>query len=301
MGTLETLIGIDTQVPIIACGWQVFKTAKSLFGCIGPAAVIMINHQLCHTTVNTDIFTGDKSCLVRTQEHNHTGDIHRGSDAANRLLQRIPDFRSKNGLYRKREKSFAKYKPEYLLSYDCLYKKPEVFFSYYRKNLDARRAQPNAAHYKLAELERAGKLEGVITQNIDGLHQKAGSRKVYEIHGTIRSNHCVSCGQQYGEDFIFDSPEKIPTCPACGKLVRPDVTLYGEFLPEEAYRGAIDLIGRADCLIIGGTSLEVGSAAQLAHMYHGQYLIIINKGKTRMEGKADLVFHDKIGEILGYL
>ena len=123
----------------------------------------------------------------------------------------IPDFRSKNGLYRKREKSFAKYKSEYLLSYDCLHKKPEVFFSYYRKKLDARRAQPNAAHYKLAEL------------------------------------------------------------------------------------------GRADCLIIGGTSLEVGSAAQLAHMYHGQYLIIINKGKTRMEGKADLVFHDKIGEILGYL
>ena len=157
----------------------------------------------------------------------------------------IPDFRSKNGLYRKREKSFAKYKPEYLLSYDCLHKKPEVFFSY---------------------------------QNIDGLHQKAGSDKVYEIHGTIRSNHCVSCGRQYDEDFIFDSPEKIPTCPVCGKMVRPDVTLYGEFLPEKAYQGAIELI-----------------------RYHGQYLIIINKGKTRMEGKADLVFHDKIGEILGYL
>ena len=210
----------------------------------------------------------------------------------------IPDFRSKNGLYRKKEKSFAKYKPEYLLSYDCLHKKPEVFFSYYRKNLDARRAEPNAAHYKLAELERAGMLEGVITQNIDGLHQKAGSKNVYEIHGTIRTNHCVSCGREYDQDFIFDSPEKIPTCPACGKLVRPDVTLYGEFLPEKAYQGAIDLISRADCLIIGGTSLEVGSAAQLAHMYHGQYLIIINKGKTRMEGKADLVFHDRISRIL---
>ena len=141
-------------------------------------------------------------------------------------------------------------------------------------------------------------LEGVITQNIDGLHQKAGSKNVYEIHGTIRTNHCVSCGREYDQDFIFDSPEKIPTCPACGKLVRPDVTLYGEFLPEKAYQGAIDLINRADCLIIGGTSLEVGSAAQLAHMYHGQYLIIINKGKTRMEGKADLVFHDRISRIL---
>ena len=211
----------------------------------------------------------------------------------------IPDFRSKTGLYHKKEKRFAKYRPEYLLSYDCLRKEPEVFFDYYRRNLDARNVEPNAAHRKLAEMEHSGRLDGVITQNIDGLHQKAGSVNVQEIHGTIWKNHCVSCGKSYDVDFIFDSEDTVPRCAECGKLVRPDVTLYGEFLPEPAYQNAIALLQFADCLIIGGTSLEVGSAAQLAHLYHGKYLIIINKGKTRMEGKADLVFHDRIGNILG--
>ena len=210
----------------------------------------------------------------------------------------IPDFRSKNGLYHKKEKRFSKYRPEYLLSYDCLKREPEVFFDYYRRNLDARTVEPNAAHYALARMEKEGRLDGVITQNIDGLHQKAGSVNVQEIHGTIWHNHCVSCGRHYGVDYIFDSGVKVPCCLDCGKPVRPDVTLYGEFLPEEAYQNAISMIGEADCLIIGGTSLEVGSAAQLAHMYHGKYLVIINKGRTRMEGKADLVFHESIGKIL---
>lgn len=211
----------------------------------------------------------------------------------------IPDFRSKNGLYRRRIKSLGRYKPEYLLSSECLRARPEVFFDYYRKNMDARAAQPNPAHLKLAEMEASGRLEGVITQNIDGLHQKAGSKNVQEIHGTIWKNHCVSCREEYDVNFVFDSTEVVPHCPKCGRIVRPDVTLYGEYLPQPAYSSAIDMIGRADCLIIGGTSLEVGSAAQLAHMYHGKHLVIINKGKTKMEGAAELVFHDSIGKVLG--
>ncbi len=213
----------------------------------------------------------------------------------------IPDFRSKDGLYNKNDKRFSKYKPEYLLSYDCLNKRPAVFFDYFRKNLDCRDILPNAAHIKLAEMEKWGKLDGVITQNIDGLHQKAGSKKVSEIHGSALRSYCVSCRTDYGENFIFDNTEEVPHCPGCGKMVRPDVTLYGEFLPQKAYEEAVALIRYADLLIIGGTSLEVGSASQLAHMYHGKYLVIINKGKTKMEGKADLVFHDSIGMILSML
>ncbi len=210
----------------------------------------------------------------------------------------IPDFRSKDGLYRKTEKRFARYSPEYLLSDQCLHRQPEVFFAYFRKNLDARKNLPNAAHYKLAEMERKGKLDGVITQNIDGLHQKAGSKNVQEIHGSALRSHCVSCRKEYGEDFIFESQDPIPKCPVCGKMVRPEVVLYGETLAQPDYDTSIWLLRNADCLIIGGTSLEVGSASALAHLYHGKYMIIINKGKTKMEGKADLVIHDSIGQIM---
>ena len=213
----------------------------------------------------------------------------------------IPGFRSKDGLYRKTDRKFARYRPEYLLSDQCLHREPEVFFAYFRKNLDARQVQPNAAHLKLAQMEKAGKLDGVITQNIDGLHQKAGSVNVQEIHGSALRSYCVSCRKEYGPDFIFENEDPVPRCPACGKMVRPDVTLYGEILPDPAYENAIRMIREADCLIIGGTSLEVGSAAGLAHTYHGKYLVIINKGKTKMEGKADLVFHESIGKILGQL
>jgi len=213
----------------------------------------------------------------------------------------IPDFRSKNGLYHRKNKKFSAYKPEYLLSYDCLKHKPEVFFDYYRNNLDARTVEPNSAHLKLAEMEKRGQLIGVVTQNIDGLHQKAGSKNVQEIHGTIWRNYCISCGAEYDENYIFDSNDKIPVCEKCGKMVRPDVTLYGEFLPEEAYQNAINMMNSADCLIIGGTSLEVGSASQLAHLFHGDHLIIINKGKTKLEGRAELVFHDSIGKVLSAL
>ena len=207
----------------------------------------------------------------------------------------IPDFRSKNGLYHKSDKKFRRYRPEYLLSSECLHRESEVFFSYYRKNLDARKACPNVTHIKLAEMERKGKLAGIVTQNIDGLHQIAGSKTVHEIHGTVRRNYCVSCGKEYDENYIFDSTDPVPKCTSCGKMVRPDVTLYGEILPSPAYENAVDLMNRADCLIIGGTSLQVGSAAQMAHLFHGDHLIIVNKGKTRMEGKAELVFHESIG------
>lgn len=213
----------------------------------------------------------------------------------------IPDFRSKDGLYHRKDKKFSAYRPEYLLSYDCLHKKPAVFFDYFRKNLDCRTIMPNDAHYKLAEMELKGKLDGVITQNIDGLHQKAGSKKVSEIHGSALRSYCVSCRTEYGPDFIFENTEEIPHCPNCGKMVRPDVTLYGELLPQNDYEQAVAWIRYADLLIIGGTSLEVGSAAQLAHIYHGKYLVIINKGKTKMEGKAHLVFHDSIGKIMNQI
>ncbi len=211
----------------------------------------------------------------------------------------IPDFRSKDGLYHKKDRRFAGYQPEYLLSIDCLERKPAVFFDYFRKNLDCRNILPNDAHKKLAEIDERGKLNGVSTRNIDGLHQKAGSKKVWEIHGSALRCHCVSCHKELGQDFIFDSTEEIPSCPECGRMVRPEVTLYGEFLPQRAYEEATALIRFADLLIIGGTSLEVGSAAQLAHMYHGKYLVIINKSKTKLEGNADLVFHDSIGKIMG--
>mgnify|MGYP002860140266 CR=1 FL=1 len=159
---------------------------------------------------------------------------------------------------------------------------------------------PDTALFKewQAELEKQGKLGGIITQNIDGLHQKAGSVNVQEIHGTTLVNHCVVCRKQFGADFIFGSPDPIPKCPVCGNMVRPDVTLYGETLPSPAYDNAWKLVNEADCLIIGGTSLEVGSAAQLAHIFRGKHLIIINKGKTKLTGRADLVFRDSIGKVL---
>ena len=209
----------------------------------------------------------------------------------------IPDFRSKDGLYHKTERRFARYQPEYLLSYECLRNEPDVFFDYYRAHLDARSIQPNAAHKILAQWESEGRLTGIVTQNIDGLHQRAGSVNVQEIHGTTWRNHCVNCNAAYGVDFIFDGTGK-PKCPRCGSMVRPDVTLYGEFLPKEAHDNARKLIKNADLLIIGGTSLQVGSAAGLARQFSGGHLVIINRSKTMMDGDADLVFHDSIGRVL---
>lgn len=210
----------------------------------------------------------------------------------------VPDFRSKDGLYNNRGVRFEKYPPEYLLSHSCLVREPEVFFEFYRQKMDARKAEPNAAHYFLAELERSGKLKAVVTQNIDGLHQKAGSKTVYEIHGTTRENYCVKCGKRYGENYIFDYDGNVPKCD-CGGTVRCDVTLYEEMLPETAVENAIRAIKNADMLIIGGTSLTVYPAASYVGYFRGKRLVIINKDHLSYDlgPTDDLEINAPIGEV----
>ena len=188
----------------------------------------------------------------------------------------VPDFRSKDGLYNQHDVHFEKYSPEYLLSHTCLMREPEVFFEFYRQKLDARKVQPNSAHRYLARLEKQGKLNGIVTQNIDGLHQKAGSESVYEIHGTTEKNYCVKCGKRYPADAIFTSGAKVPVC-GCGGMIRCDVTLYEESLPEEAVENAVRAISGADMMIIGGTSLRVYPAASFIRYFRGQTLVVINK------------------------
>ncbi|MCR4768209.1 MAG: NAD-dependent protein deacylase [Saccharofermentans sp.] len=210
----------------------------------------------------------------------------------------IPDFRSKDGLYNQHDVKFDRYSPEYLLSIDCLIDHPDVFYEFYRQKLDTSGIEPNRAHYKLAEMEKAGKLDGIITQNIDGLHQRAGSRNVQEVHGSTLRNYCMKCHEKYPADFIFKAEGPIPKCPKCGGMVRPDVTLYGEGLPQTAWIESKRLVFRADCLIIGGTSLAVQPAASLAYDFSGENLIIINRDKTFADRNAKLVFHDNITEVL---
>ncbi|MCR5812557.1 MAG: NAD-dependent protein deacylase [Lachnospiraceae bacterium] len=212
----------------------------------------------------------------------------------------IPDFRSKDGLYNQHDVRFDRYQPEYLLSSSCLYHEPKVFFEFYRQKMDARHCLPNRAHVKLAQMEEKGKLDGIITQNIDGLHQKAGSRTVYEVHGSTLRNYCDRCGKKYPESYIYDSSEAVPHC-TCGGMIRPDVTLYGESLPVAAWEGAERLIQKADCLIVGGTSLTVYPAASLVRYYSGGYLIIVNRDHTGQEDWADLTFNESIGEVFSHI
>ena len=209
----------------------------------------------------------------------------------------IPDFRSKDGLYNQKDVQFDRYSPEYLLSNDCLYQHSKVFYEFYRQKLNVEGIEPNAAHRKLAELEKAGKLTGVITQNIDGLHQKVGSVNVQEIHGSTLRNYCDRCGRKYPADYIFKCGESVPHC-ECGGMIRPDVTLYGEMLPEHAWIESRRLIAEADCLIVGGTSLSVYPAATLIDYFRGSHLILINRDRTPRDREAELVFHDSIGEVL---
>ena len=211
----------------------------------------------------------------------------------------VPDFRSTDGLYNQHDVRFEGYRPEYLLSHTCLVKEPEVFFEFYRQKMDARAVQPNAAHLALAALERAGKLSAVVTQNIDGLHQRAGSRTVYEIHGATSRNYCMRCGRAYPGDYIFDSPERVPRCD-CGGIIRCDVTLYEESLPEEAVEGAVAAISRADMLIIGGTSLTVYPAASYVRYFRGDHLVIINREPLPLPLRPgrDLQINDSIGKVL---
>ena len=214
----------------------------------------------------------------------------------------VPDFRSKDGLYNQHDVQFEKYSPEYLLSHSCLRDNPKVFFEFYRQKLDARKVEPNAAHIFLADLEKKGKLKAIVTQNIDGLHQKAGSRNVYEIHGTTGRNYCSKCGRFYPADHIFDSPEPVPRC-GCGGIIRCDVTLYEEALPEAAVNGAISAIRKADMLIIGGTSLRVYPAASYIHYFRGRHLVVINREPLdiALDPENDLEINDSIGKVFSML
>ena len=212
----------------------------------------------------------------------------------------IPDFRSKDGLYNQHDVKFDKYKPEYLLSHSCLKQNPKVFFEFYRQKMNLDGIQPNITHNKLAELEQKGKQIYIVTQNIDGLHQKAGSQHVYEIHGTTSRNYCSHCKKEFPSNYIFESKDPIPYCDVCGKekrgIIRPDVTLYEEALPK-AYREASDIIKKADTMIVMGTSLAVYPAAYLVTDFCGENLIIINKEPTDKDGMADLIIHESLGNV----
>ena len=206
----------------------------------------------------------------------------------------IPDFRSVDGLY---NQQYA-YPPETILSHSFFEKNPEEFYRFYHNKMLFPNAKPNAAHLKLAELERVGKLKAVVTQNIDGLHQAAGSVNVYELHGSIHRNYCMKCRQFYDLDFMTKS-EGVPRCPVCGGMIKPDVVLYEESLDQETIEAAVLAISRADMLIIGGTSLAVYPAAGLVRYYRGNKLTLINKSPTPYDKEADLVIAGPIGEILG--
>lgn len=211
----------------------------------------------------------------------------------------IPDFRSVDGLYNQK----YDYPPETILSHTFYMRKTEEFYRFYHDKMLCLDAKPNAAHLKLAELERAGKLKAVITQNIDGLHQMAGSRRVIELHGTTQRNYCVHCHREYGGDFIFQSENSIPECPACGHMVRPDVTLYGEQLPGNAVREAEEELREADMLMIGGTSLTVYPAAYYIHEFRGNHLVVINRDQlqVKLNPASDISFACSLGEVFSEL
>lgn len=205
----------------------------------------------------------------------------------------IPDFRSTDGLYNQH----YKYPPETILSHSFFMDHTEEFYRFYRDKMLALDAQPNMAHIKLAELEKAGKLKAIVTQNIDGLHQAAGSKTVYELHGSTLRNYCVKCGAFYDVDFIANSTG-VPRCPKCGGIVKPDVVLYEEGLDEEVLSGAVSAIRKADTLIIGGTSLVVYPAAGLIRYFRGRHLVVINMQPTGADAQADLCIAKPIGQVL---
>lgn len=207
----------------------------------------------------------------------------------------IPDFRSVDGLYNQK----YDYPPETILSHSFFMKYPEEFFRFYRDKMLVLDAKPNEAHIKLAQLEQAGKVKAVITQNIDGLHQAAGSRCVLELHGSIHRNYCMKCHKAYLPEDILHS-QKVPRC-SCGGMIKPDVVLYEEGLDMATLQSAADFIRKADILIIGGTSLAVYPAAGLVDYYRGHKLVLINKSATPMDGRADLLIQDSIGKVFSQL
>lgn len=214
----------------------------------------------------------------------------------------IPDFRSKDGLYNQHDVQFEKYQPEYLLSHTCLMREPEVFFEFYRQKMDNRGYEPNVTHKVLAKLEEIGKLKAIVTQNIDGLHQLAGSKNVFEIHGTTHKNYCMSCGERVGENYIFET-EGIPRCPKCGGMIRPQVTLYEEGLPEAAVLGAIDAIRAADTLIVAGTSLHVYPAASYVYEFRGKHRVVLNREPldVRLHPETDVFIEGSMGKTFSAL
>lgn len=205
----------------------------------------------------------------------------------------IPDFRSADGLYQEN----YKYPPEQVVSHTFFVRKPEAFYEFYKSKMMFLEAKPNKAHLKLAELEAAGKLTAVVTQNIDGLHQMAGSKNVLELHGSIHRNYCQRCGKFYDAKYVKES-DGIPRC-ECGGVIKPDVVLYEEGLDSVTIQKTVRVISEADMLIIGGTSLVVYPAASFIDYFRGKYLVLINKSATSRDSQADLCIQEAIGEVLG--
>ena len=203
----------------------------------------------------------------------------------------IPDFRSKDGLYNQK----YKYPPEEILSHTFFMNNTEEFYKFYKEKMNSLNYNPNITHMKLVELEKKGKLNAVITQNIDGLHQKAGSKTVYELHGSVLRNYCMKCRKFYDGEFIFKCKE-IPKC-SCGGIIKPDVVLYEEGLNDETIKNSIYAIANADMLIVGGTSLTVQPAASLINYYTGDKLVLINRDSTLYDNRADLVINDSLGKV----
>jgi NAD-dependent deacetylase len=210
----------------------------------------------------------------------------------------IPDFRSAEGLYARG--TGTRYAPEQILSRGFFDAHPEEFFAYYRAHLVHPDARPNAAHLALAALERAGRLSAVITQNIDGLHQAAGSRRVLELHGSVHRNTCLGCGRRYGLHTVL-AAEGVPRCADCGHVIKPDVVLYGETLDPAVLRAAVAEVSAADTLLVGGTSLQVTPAAALVQVFAGRNLVLINRDATDYDRLATLVVREPIGQALGRL
>lgn len=208
----------------------------------------------------------------------------------------IPDFRSVDGLYNQK----YDYPPEEILSHTFFVQKCPEFYRYYKDKMLAFDIEPNAAHKKLAEMEQSGKLRAVVTQNIDGLHQKAGSKVVYELHGSVHRNYCMSCGKFFDGIYVKNS-DGVPKCDSCGGVVKPDVVLYEEGLDDKTIRGAVNAIVDAEVLIVAGTSLTVYPAAGLIQYFRGDKLVLINRDPTPVDAKADLVFHEKVGQVLSQL
>lgn len=204
----------------------------------------------------------------------------------------IPDFRSKDGIYNMK----YNYPPEKILSHSFFVTNTEDFFKFYKEKMNSLKYNPNTTHYTLVKLEKLGKLKAIITQNIDGLHQKAGSKIVYELHGSVMRNYCLNCGKEYNAEYVFNSKSIIPKC-SCGGVIKPDVVLYEEPLDNDVYENALKAISNCDMLIIGGTSLAVYPASYLINYFKGKYIVLINKDSTTFDKKADLVINDSLGNV----